>query len=69
MTDQRIDWLDDLARKSPTALSMALERAIATGDRHLERAVLAALSKLGIVVVDRETLADTLAAAKARKAR
>ena len=48
---------------------MALERAIATHNRALERAVLAALGELGIVVVDRTTLVDTLATAKAGKRR
>lgn len=64
MADHRTDWIDELARKSPTALAMALERAIATSDRTLESAVLAALGRLGIVVVDRTKLVDTLADAK-----
>lgn len=66
MADHRTDWIDDLAQRSPTALAMALERAIATGNRSLEVAVLGALGRLGIVVVDRTKLADTLADAKAR---
>lgn len=45
---------------------MALERAIATGDRDLERAVLAALGKLGIIVVDRVRLVDALGEARER---
>lgn len=61
MAQDRNDWIDALARKSPTALAAALERAIASGDRNLERAVLTALGRLGIVVVDRTTLADTIA--------
>ena len=69
MTDHRADWIDELARKSPTALAMALERAIKTRNRTLERAVLAALGELGIVVVDRVTLVDTLATARSRKQR
>jgi len=67
--DDRTNWIDGLARRSPTALAMALERAIATHNRALERAVLAALGELGIVVVDRTTLVDTLATAKAGKRR
>lgn len=47
VTDQETDWIDEAARSSPTALTMALERAIATGDRALERAVLAALGRMG----------------------
>jgi hypothetical protein len=61
MAAVRIDDVDDLARRSPTALAMALERAIATDNRRLERAVLAALGELGIVVVDRRALVGTLA--------
>ena len=64
VTDTQTNWIDDLARKSPTALAMALERAIGNGDRGLERAVLTALAKLGIIVVDRTQLVDTLADAK-----
>jgi len=67
--DQPADWIDELARKSPTALTMALERAIAMRNLTLERAVLKALGELGIVVFDRSTLVDTLAAAKAARAR
>lgn len=69
MTDQPTDWIDKLACKSPTALAMALERAIATGNRALEGQVLAALRVLGIAVVDRATLADELAAANASVSR
>jgi len=69
MTDHTTDWMDELARKSPTALAMALERAIAQGDRALERAVLAALGELGIIVVDRTTLVDTLAITQAERGR
>jgi hypothetical protein len=61
--------LDDLAHRSPTALAAALERALTTRDRDLERAVLAALGGLGIVVVDRTALVDTLTAARLRKQR
>jgi hypothetical protein len=61
MPDDRNDWIDDLARRSPTALAMALERAIATRNHALERAVLVALAELGIVVVDRTTLVENLA--------
>lgn len=50
----------DIAKGSPTALTAALERAVATGNRELERAVLLALAELGIVVVDRGTLADAV---------
>lgn len=69
MTDHPIGALDDLARQSPTALAMALERAISTRNRVLERAVLAALGELGIVVVDRTTLVDRLAVARAEATR
>ncbi len=61
MADHDSSDLDKLARSCPTALAMALERAITTNDRALERAVLTALAELGIVVVDRASLADTLA--------
>ena len=60
MPDPLPDWIDKLARKSPTALAMALERAIETRNRALEKAVLTALGELGIAVVDRATLADNL---------
>ena len=62
MTEDRTDWIDELARESPSALTMALERAIATQNRDLERAVLLALGRLGIAVVDRSALADTITA-------
>ena len=58
--DQCTNWIDDVARRSPTALAMALERALTTRDRTLERAVLVALGELGIVLVDRGTLTDAL---------
>jgi uncharacterized membrane protein len=54
------NWIDEVALRSPTALAMALERAIAVDDRRLERATLLALAKLGIVVVDRTTLTESL---------
>lgn len=66
VTDHQSDDLDELARSSPTALVMALERALGTQDRALERAVLAALGELGIVVVDRSTLARSVAPRRAR---
>jgi hypothetical protein len=69
MAEDRNDWIDELARRSPTALAMALERAIATRNRDLERAVLEALGKLGIVVVDRCALADTIADHRSSKSR
>src|SRR5262249_44743268 len=53
--------IDEQVRHSPTALTAVLERAIATNDSVLEHAVLAALGLLGIVVVDRRSLADALA--------
>ena len=62
MADHRTEHVADLARRSPTALAMALERAIATHNGTLERAVLVALGELGIVVVDRGALVDTLSA-------
>jgi hypothetical protein len=69
MRVQRTDDVDDLARRSPTALAMALERAIRTHDPDLERAVLAALGELGIALVDRKTLVDSLASARAEATR
>jgi hypothetical protein len=69
MSDQEARWIDDLARRSPTALAMALERAIATSDRELERAVLGALGALGIVLVDRTALVDTLGEPRTRRSR
>lgn len=66
MTDHlQDDRLDELVRQSPTALAAAVERAIATGDRALERAALAALGELGIVVVDRTTLVESINRAQA----
>lgn len=61
MRDRQAVAVDEVARRSPTALVMALERAILRGDRPLERAVLRALGEIGIVVVDRPRLADALA--------
>jgi hypothetical protein len=61
MADQPTTEIDELARWCPTALAMALERAIASDDRQLEREVLTALARLGIVVVDRQSLAESLA--------
>jgi predicted nucleic acid-binding protein len=69
MAADRNAWIDELARRSPTALAMALERAIATHDQALERAVLVALAALGIVVVDRHTLVATIEAARGLKRR
>ncbi len=69
MAKDRTAWIDELARRSPTALAMALERAIATQDKALERAVLVALAELGIVVVDRSTLAAAIEAARGLKRR
>lgn len=48
---------------------MALERAIAKGDRELERAVLAALGELGVVVVDRIKLVEVLGSSVRRAKR
>lgn len=60
MDDQKTDWIDELARRSPTALAMALERAIQRHDRDLERAVLEALTKVGIIVFDRASLVEAI---------
>lgn len=49
------DWT-----RCPTALTAALERAVATGDRLLERQVLAHLAAAGIVVVDRHALVGAI---------
>ena len=62
------DWIDELARRSPTALAMALERAIATHNSDIERVVLEALGRLGIVVVDRATLAGCISASLSSRA-
>lgn len=69
MADPRTSWIDELAKKSPTALSMALERALEDGDRDLERAVVTALEQLGIAVVDRTKLVETITDAKHKRRR
>ena len=60
MDDQQTDWIDELARRSPTALAMALERAIRRHDRDLERSVLEALTRVGIIVFDRASLVEAI---------
>ena len=52
--------IDEIARRSPTALCMALERALTTCDRELERTTLAALDCIGLALVDRAKLLAAL---------
>lgn len=58
----RADW-----NRCPTALTAALERAVATGNRELERDVLQHLAGVGIVVVDRVALAKAVASSDAKE--
>ena len=64
MKNHLAEPVDDIARRSPSALAMALERAIVFQNMELERAVLSALEQVGITVVDRGRLTAAVQASR-----